>query len=449
MKNALYFICAILFMSCIDDSYTVEGVDSIPASFSNIEYIKGIGGSGDDTPRSIISTSDGGFAVFGFTNSIDQDLSTKNLAVNDYWLLKFDAAGKLQWQKTYGGSRDDKGQAVVQTSDGGYAITGYAQSSDGDASNNEGFHDNWILKLDGSGNILWEKSFGFSGHDHSYDLLETIDGGLFFSGFLDVTSSNGEGATEKSSLAAHGVGEFWGTKVNVAGELEWRKYFGGTNNDRAYAAVHGHDGGYVMAGFTESDDFDISNSKGSYDFWVVKIDKNGALEWEQSFGGTGIDQAQDISKTIDGGYLIVGNTFSEDVQVTTNYGVSDIWVVKIDGVGNLLWQKSFGGSGFDAAHSIKPSKDGGFLVAGNSKSFDGDATQNFGENDFWVFKINQDGQLLWQQSIGGTGLDFAYDVIETSDSSILLVGETSSTDFPMVENKGGQDLVVLKLKANQ
>lgn len=449
MKNALYLICTILFMSCIDDSYTVEGVDSIPASFSNIEYIKSIGGSGDDTPRSIISTSDGGFAVFGFTNSTDQDLSTKNLAVNDYWLLKFDAAGKLQWQKTYGGSRDDKGQAVVQTSDGGYAITGYAQSSDGDASNNEGFHDNWILKLDGSGNILWEKSFGFSGHDHSYDLLETIDGGLFFSGFLDVTSSNGEGATEKSSLAAHGVGEFWGTKVNVAGELEWRKYFGGTNNDRAYAAVHGHDGGYVMAGFTESDDFDISNSKGSYDFWVVKIDKNGALEWEQSFGGTGIDQAQDISKTIDGGYLIVGNTFSEDVQVTTNYGVSDIWVVKIDGVGNLLWQKSFGGSGFDAAHSIKPSKDGGFLVAGNSKSFDGDATQNFGENDFWVFKINQDGQLLWQQSIGGTGLDFAYDVIETSDSSILLVGETSSTDFPMVENKGGQDLVVLKLKANQ
>lgn len=448
MKNFLLLFCTIFFLSCIDDSYTIEGVDAIPINFSNIDFIKNFGGSGDDTPRSIIETRDGGFAVFGFTNSTDHDLSSKNLEVNDYWLLKFDATGELEWQKTYGGSGDDRGQTVIQTSDGGYAVTGYAQSADGDASSNKGFHDNWIIKLDATGNILWEKSFGFSGHDHSYDILETIDGGLFFSGFLDVTSSNGEGATSKSSLAAHGVGEFWGTKLTAAGELEWRNYYGGTNNDRAYGVVDGHDGGYVLAGFTESDDFDISNAKGSYDFWVVKIDKNGNLEWEESLGGTGIDQAQDISKTKDGGYLVVGNTFSEDVQVTTNNGISDIWVVKIDEEGNLLWQQNYGGSGFDAAHSVKPSKDGGFLIAGNSKSFDGDADQNFGENDFWVLKINQNGQLLWQQSIGGTGLDLAYDVIETFDNSILLVGETSSTDFPMVENKGGQDLVVLKLKAN-
>lgn len=445
MKKTLILLLILVYCACIDDSYTVEGVDTVPADFANVFWTKSFGGSGDDSPRSIIETSDGGFAVFGFTNSVDGNLSEKNLPVNDYWLLKFSAIGDLEWQKTYGGSNDDRGQAVIQTSDGGYAITGYAQSDDGDASNNEGFHDNWILKLDQTGNILWERSFGFSGHDHSYDLVETVDGGFFFTGFLDVTSSNGAGSTDKSSLFAHGVGEFWGTKVGVNGVLEWRNYFGGTNNDRAHGVVTAHDGGYVMAGFTESDDFDITDSKGSYDFWVVKIDKNGNLVWEKSLGGTGIEQAQDIAQTIDGGYIISGSTFSDDVQVTKNNGQSDIWLVKLNGEGILQWQKSFGGSAFDSANSVRQTKDGGFLIAGNSKSSDGDATQNFGENDFWLIKTDGDGQLLWQQSIGGLGLDFAYDAIQTSEGDYILVGEFASKDFPGVENKGGLDMVILKL----
>ena len=447
MKRLLVVLVLVLLTSCIDDAYTIEGVDGIPTEFNNVVWTKRFGGSGDDTPRSVIPTRDGGFAVFGFTNSIDGDLSSKSIAVNDYWLLKFDGDGTLQWQKTYGGSGDDRGQTVVQTSDGGYAITGYAQSDDGDATNNEGFHDNWVLRLDENGNILWEKSFGFSGHDHSYDIVETIDGGFFFSGFLDVTSSNGEGATDKgTSISAHGVGEFWGTKVDGQGILDWRKYFGGTNNDRAYGLTYGHDGGYVMAGFTESNDFDISSSKGSYDFWVVKVDKNGTLEWENSFGGTGIDQAQDIVQTSNGGYVIVGNTFSNDTQVTKNNGGSDVWLINLDVSGQLIWQKSFGGSAFDAANSVKVASDGGFLIAGNSKSKDGDVLQNFGENDLWLLKTNSEGQLLWQQNLGGSGLDYAYDAFESSDGSYILVGETSSADFPGVENVGGQDMVILKLQ---
>ena len=448
MKKIWVFCFALIVISCIDDGYTVEGVDATPTDFTNVIWMKSFAGSGDDSPRSIIETNDGGFAVFGFTNSTDGDLDNRNLNVNDYWLLKFDSEANLEWQKTYGGSGDDRGQAVIQTLDGGYAITGYAQSDDGDASNNEGFHDNWILKLDSSGNILWEKSFGFSGHDHSYDLVETQDGGFFFSGFLDVTSSNGEGATDKYSLSAHGVGEFWGTKVNDKGSLDWRKYYGGTNNDRAHGVVEGHDGGFVMAGFTESEDFDITNSKGSYDFWVVKVDKNGILEWEASLGGTGIEQAQDITRTSDGGYAIVGSTFSSDIQVTKNNGESDVWLVKLNGEGQLQWQNSFGGSAFDNGNSVKLTADGGFLIAGTTKSFDGDATQNFGENDFWLLKTDADGQLLWQQSFGGLGLDFAYDAIETSTGDYIIVGESASKDFPDIENKGGLDLVIIKLSKN-
>lgn len=446
MKQAIFFFATIILLSCSRDVYKLEDAPGI-GNLQSIAWIKSFGGSGDDTPRSIIQTNDGGFAVLGFTNSTDGDLAFKSIGVNDYWLLKLDADGNLQWQRTYGGSKDDRGQQVLQTSDGGYAIAGYAMSDDGDGSNNEGFHDNWVVRLDASGNILWEKSFGFSGHDHSYDIVETVDGGFFFSGFLDVTSSNGEGATEKnSSLSAHGVGEFWGTRIDANGNLIWRKFFGGTNNDRSFAVVNAFDGGFVLTGASESDDFDISDPKGSYDFWVVKVNKNGDMEWERSFGGTGIDQAQDIIKTSDGHYIIVGNTFSTDTQVTKNNGESDVWVIKIDGSGNLIWQKTYGGASFDAAHGAYQTSDGAILIAGNSKSNNGDATENFGENDLWLVKADIEGNIENQRSFGGTDLDFAYDVLETFDGSILLVGETGSANFPQINHQGGIDLVIIKLQ---
>ena len=442
MKKVVFGLAICLVFACSDDDNNSENIEAVNQS----TWIKNFGGSGDDSPRSILQTTDGGFVVFGFTNSTDGDLSAKTLNVNDYWLLKLDAEGNLQWQKTYGGSKDDRGQKVIQTADGGYAITGYAMSDDGDASNNEGFHDNWVLRLDALGEILWEKSFGFSGHDHSYDIIETPDGGLFFSGFLDVTSSNGEGSTNKNSgLTRHGVGEFWGTKLDADGTIVWRKFFGGTNNDRSFGVINALDGGFILSGASESDDFDISDPKGSYDFWVVKVDKNGSLEWERSFGGTGIEQSRDISKTADGNYVIVGNTFSADTQVTKNNGSSDVWLIKISPAGELIWQHSYGGSGFDSADSVNLAINGGFIISGNSKSADKDVSVNQGENDFWILTTDAQGNLLSEFSMGGADLDFAYDAIEANDGSIFVVGETASGDFPEIEHKGGVDLVVAKI----
>ena len=445
-KQRIVFLLSLVLLSCSYDKS-----ESIPGALSEfkgeVAWITSFGGAGDDTPRSVISTKDGGYAIFGFSNSTDGDLTGKTTAVNDYWLLKTDATGTLLWSRTYGGSKDDRGQAIVETSDGGFAITGYAMSDDGDASNNEGFHDNWILKLDPQGNVEWEQSFGFSGHDHSYDLVETQDGGFFFTGFLDITSARADGYTDKSyTLTRHGVGEFWGTKLNSNGELQWRRYFGGTNNDRAHAVVNAHDGGYVMAGFSESDDFDISDPRGSYDFWIVKIDSGGQFVWERSFGGSGIDIAQDIARTEDGGYIITGSTISTDGDIAATHGESDVWVIKIDALGNLLWERTYGGSNFEAAESISPTADGGYIIAGNSKSTDQDLSTNAGQNDLWVLKIDPQGQIRWQQAYGGTDLEFGFDALETGDGGILLVGESKSTDlFPLV-NKGGTDLIVIKIE---
>ena len=447
MRHLFLFFIVVLFFSCgkEDDNSGVPASET--AFLGEVDWIKTFGGSGEETAQAIISTTDGGYAVLGFTNSTDGDVQNKANPVNDYWLLKFDAQGGLQWSKTYGGSKDDRGQSLAQTIDGGYALTGYAMSDDGDGSLNNGFHDNWVLKVDGQGELVWEKSFGFSGHDHSYDIITTEDQGFFFTGFLDITSARADGNTEKNgSLTRHGVGEFWGTKIDENGELQWRGYFGGTNNDRSHAVVQAEDGGFVMAGFTESEDFDISNAQGSYDFWIVKVDGNGNLLWERSFGGSGIEISYDIAKTLDGSYVITGNTFSADGDVSKSNGESDFWLVKVNDTGSIVWEQTYGGSGFDAAQAVIASKDEGYFVVGNSKSSDKDTNVNYGENDIWIIKTDEAGNLVWQKSFGGSGLDFAFDIVENSDGSIILVGETSSDDFQDTVSKGKSDVVMIKVK---
>jgi len=449
MRKIFILLIAFALFSC-----STDGENSIALApgaqiefHGEVEWVKNFGGSGEETAQAIITTSDGGYAILGFSNSLDGDIVGKTTAVNDYWLLKLDPAGNLEWNKTYGGSKDDRGQSLAQTKDGGYILTGYAMSDDGDGSNNEGFHDNWILKLDAFGSIEWEKSFGFSGHDHSYDIIQTQDGGFFFIGFLDITAARADGYDEKGQfLTRHGVGEFWGTKIDAQGNIQWRKYFGGTNNDRAHAVVQSNDGGFVMAGFSESDDFDISDTKGSYDFWVVKITSTGDLAWERSFGGSGIEIAYDIAKTTDNGYVITGNTFSNDTDVSKNNGESDVWLIKLADNGNLLWEKTFGGTQFDAAQSVYTTLDGGFLIAGNSKSSDMDAVSNMGENDLWLVKTDDNGTLIWQQTFGGADLDYGFDVIENTDKSVLVIGESASKDFPNLQNKGMTDVIVIKIK---
>ncbi|SHI96277.1 hypothetical protein [Aquimarina spongiae] len=439
IKISLVALLAILLYSCSNDD---DNDNSDVINFQGeIDWIKTFGGSDEESARSVIETSDGGYAVFGFTKSTDGNITEKTLNVNDYWLLKLDAEGTLQWNKTIGGSGDDQGQEVIQTRDNGFLITGYSMSSDGDASNNEGFHDNWFVKLDSSGNIEWEKSYGFAGHDHSYAIIQTQDGGYFSAGFLDITASGGEGG-----LTKHGVGEFWGQKINAQGELEWRNFFGGTNNDRSYSVLQSTDGGFVMFGATESTDFDITSHNGSYDFWIVKINASGEMVWQKTYGGSGIDIAYEAVLAADNSYVVVGQTISNDGDVTDNHGDSDFWVIKIDDDGNLIWKKSFGGLQFDVARSIDTTFDGGFVISGASKSSSGDLSANHGDNDFWVIKIDNSGNLQWEKNFGGAGFDFSYDVIETSTGHLLAVGETNSNNLDETENKGLLDLMVIKIK---
>tara|TARA_Y100000589_G_scaffold332205_1_gene390229 strand:- start:5389 stop:6639 length:1251 start_codon:yes stop_codon:yes gene_type:complete len=409
-----------------------------------LTFVKTYGGTKNDSAQSIAATSDGGYAILGYTQSNDNDITDKQDESFDYWVLKFDANDQLQWQKTYGGTADDRGYDIIQTSDGGYAILGYSFSNDGDTSVNSGLQDYWLVKLDSDGNISWEKSFGYQGTDTGISVIETNNQGYLITGVLDVTASGGEGNSQRTANR-HAGGDYWALKLDNSGNLEWSRYFGGNFTDTPYGAVQTDDNGFIIAGSSDSEDTDISGNIGTYDFWIIKISESGDLVWEKSFGGSQIDEARAIIKTDDGNYIVAGDTRSSDNDISQNKGAADLWLIKISPTGNLIWEKTLGGSSFDVARAIKKTQDNSFLLSGSSRSSDMDVSENKGQNDAWVLKTNNSGNLIWETTIGGSNIDFSYDVAELANGSIIAVGDTNSTDGDILNNKGFTDLLIIKI----
>jgi hypothetical protein len=436
----------ITLLSCKkDDESVVADDDPFLIDFSGeIQLAKTYGGSNEDDATSIIKTPDGGFAIAGFTLSNDGDIIDKTTTDADFWVFKLNADGSLLWSKTYGGSGDDRATKIINTQDGGFAVTGFTRSNDGDVSNNNGFYDYWLIKLDASGNLLWEKAYGFAGNDQGQSVIQTSDGGYFLTGFLDFDGRASQGTAVKSQ-GRHGVGEFWGIKTDASGAVEWTQYYGGTSNDRSYDVVQTDDGGFLMIGNTESDDFDITNSKGSYDFWAVRVTSAGDLIWAKNYGGSGIEIAYSITKSQDGNYFLIGDARSNDQDVTNNKGNADAWLIKINDNGDLLWQKTYGGSEFDTGRSVKQFSDSKIVIFGSSRSEDQDVSANYGQSDYWLIITDAEGGIIFEKNYGGSNLEFGNDSVITLDNTVVVVGSSQSSDFDVLENKGSKDALILFL----
>lgn len=436
----LLFLASLTFGCSNVEDLSVRG----NSSTGDIDFISTLGGSKNESAQSVIATTDGGYAILGFTQSNDEDITDKLDESFDYWIIKFSSQDTIEWQKTYGGSDDDRGQEIIQTQDGGYAVIGTSASNDFDVSENNGSQDFWILKLDTQGNITWEKSFGFQGDDMGVSVIQTLDLGYLVTGVLDVTSSNGQGNTNRS-VTRHAGGDYWAIKLDASGTFQWSRFFGGNFTDTAEGAVELPDGGFIIAGGSDSEDTDITSNKGTYDFWVIRINASGDLIWEKSFGGMETDEARAITQANDGNIVIAGETRSNTLDVSGNNGAADFWIIKIDTNGNLIWQKTLGGSGFDVARDISVTQDDGFLITGSSRSTDGDVSENKGQNDAWALKTDSSGNIQWEKSIGGTNIDFAYSIVELNNRSVIVVGDTTSDDEDIEENKGFTDLLLFKI----
>ena len=233
-KYSKHVTIAVLVIFCLGCSSNDDGNGS---GFQNqIDSIFTFGGSQNESAQAIAKTSDGGYVILGHAQSMDGDITDKQDDSFDFWVLKFDSESSLQWSKTYGGTEDDRGRDIIQTTDGGFAIIGSSDSLDGDISDNAGANDYWIAKLDGTGNLSWQKSFGYSGSDNGFSLIQTSDSGYLVTGVLDVSASGGQGNTRNLN-SRHAGGDYWALKLDTTGTLEWSKYYGGTFTDRPYDVI--------------------------------------------------------------------------------------------------------------------------------------------------------------------------------------------------------------------
>lgn len=406
---------------------------SLPVPQFNIVY----GGTKRDGGAAIAKTADGGYIMAGSTESNDGDVSG-NHGLYDAWVVKIDKSGNKTWQKALGGTGYDVANSVITTSDGGYVMAGYANSNDGDVKGNHGASDAWVVKLNASGNIVWQKALGGTNADEARSITAASDGGYFIAG---ITLSNDGDVTGK-----HGGFDAWVIKLDNSGNKVWQKALGSTGYDVGNAIITTSDGGCVMAGDVSANDGDASGYHGGLDAWVVKLDGKGNIVWQHALGGTSDDEAKSIMPTSDGGYVIAGGTRSFNGDVSGFHGAGDAWVVKLDPVGNKVWQKALGGTGFDYAYSITTTTDGGCVMAGSADSKDGDVSGVHGGADAWMVKLDATGNKVWQKVQGGTGYDGGNAIITTTDGGFIIAGDSFSNDGDLSGNHGVSDAWIVTSK---
>ena len=362
---------AVLFCALCTTSLLAQGPD--------MAWSGNYGGSTGDYFYGVNTTSDGGYVAAGFTTSYG--------LLGQFYLVKTNGTGVMEWFQHYGGSTGDGAAVVQQTTDGGYFVAG-ATSSFG-----AGSYDYWLIKTNSIGVTQWTRTFGGSEDDRAYSAFQTPDGGYILAGYVYSFGAGGQ--------------DIYVVKTDVAGDVEWARIYGGTGNEVTWSIKPTSDGGYVIGGFTSS------SGAGSYDFWLIKTDDSGIAQWTRTFGGTSADYCYAVDQTSDGGYLLGGRTNS--------FGVGgDYYLVKTDADGDLEWARNFGGSGQDEARSVQQTADGGFVMAGYSNSY------GAGSYDFWVVKTDPMGFMQWSRSYGGSEREELYAAMQTPDGGYALAGHTWS-----------------------
>ncbi len=342
--------------------------------FGNLQWAKAYGGTGHDLAFSVQQTSDGGYIVAGLTHSF-------GAGNGDFFVVKTDANGNIQWVKAYGGTGADTAWSVQQTSDGGYVVAGYTRSFG--ASNLDIF----LIKTDEFGNVQWAKTYGGTNDDRAYSVQQTSDGGYILAG---ETRSFGAGGSDIFLI-----------KTDEFGNVQWAKTYGGTNNEWAYSVQQTSDGGYIVAGT-------MRTSAINHDIFLIKTDANGNVQWAKTYAETNDDRAYYVQQTSDDGYIVAGTR-----RISLNYS---IFLIKTYANGNVQWARAYGGASDDRAFSVQQTSDGGYIVAGRTSSFGADGW------DAFLIKTDANGE------IGSCG------IVESASPTVNTVSPTVNTFSPSVSS---------------
>ena len=359
-------------------------------------WTKVYGGEYNESAFSVQQTTDGGYIVAGYSYTFGP-------GNYDVWLLKTEADGDTAWSCTYGDTRGDYGYSVRQTTDGGYIIAGWTETSgNGD--------DVYLLKTDGDGNLIWTRTYGGSSHEDARSLDLTADGGYILAG--------------RTSSFGNGNNDFYLIKTDAEGNTVWTRTYGGGQDDYCWSVQQTTDGGYILAGYSES--FGGGNGVA----WLIKTDANGDTLWTRIYEGERGAMARSVQQTTDGGYIVGGYTDPWG-------GTSDIYLIKIDPNGQTGWTRTHGGSNDDYGHCVQETADGGYIVTGYTWSF------GAGWYDMCLLRTDAKGKLMWWRTYGGEVDDHGQFVCETSDGNFILAGSTRSF------GAGAGDVYLLKVAGEE
>jgi len=366
----------------------------LPA-FPQQRWTRTYGGPSFEYGWHVQQTSDGGYIITGETESY-------GAGNGDVFLIKTDAFGDTLWTKTYGGTLNDWGSSVAQTTDRGYIIAGWTLSY------GAGVRDVYFIKTNAFGDTLWTKTYGGQSDDYGESVQQTKDGGYIIAG---VTNSYGNGT------------QVYLIKTNAGGDTIWTRNYGGLGSDYGYFVQQTQDGGYIVAGQTNS----FGNGSQGY---LIKTDIYGDTLWTKTYGGSGEEGFWSVQQTADRGYIVAG--------VTTSYGAGtyDIYLIKTNAFGDTLWMKTYGGTRTDWGLSVVQTLDGGYIVAGYTACF------GAGNNDAYLVKTNASGDTLWTRTYGGTDNDWCNTIQQTQDGGYIIEGYTFSF------GGGLTDIYLIKTDAN-
>jgi hypothetical protein len=346
------------------------------------KWIRTFDGTNDDEFFSVIECNDFGYSLAGTTNS-------SSISKCDGWVIKTNSSGVMEWNRTYGGLLNDGFYSLVNTSDGGYTLAGYTNSS------GFGKEDVWLVKVDSQGNMDWNRTFGGSESDFGRSLVYCSDGGYLL-------------ACETSSFSSED-NDIWVIKTDTTGNMLWNQTYGRKGFQYVFTIIETNDGGYVLACSTS-----IISSEYT-DAWLIKLNSIGNIEWNQTYGGLKNEFANSLVTTDDGGYCFAGSTASFGANRT------DVWLVKVNSVGSLEWERTFGGPLLDYCDSLVVTTDGGYLLGYiEQPPFFG----NFGEGKFRLAKFNTVGQMEWKQTMGISAPHSEISLLSTIDEDFVMAGST-------------------------
>lgn len=456
-KTKLFY--GVLFLQCCTLSIS-----------QNILWENSYGGKHAEFLYDAIPTPDYGFLLAG--SSISNKNGNKadaNKGDLDYWVWKMDEKGTPEWQKSFGGDGVDVLQSVKLANDGGFILAGTSSSSiSGDKKEAcKGQEDFWIIKLDAKGNEIWQRTIGGSGQEKLLSIAQTKDGGYILGG---TSSSNTAEPDEKGVIDKYGKSEdsrgsldYWVVKLDTKGEIKWQKTLGGQYVDELKSIEQTNDKGYILGGYSNSP---ISGDKtqenfGLNDYWIIKLDENGNELWQRTLGGDQDDTLFALTQTNDGGFIAGGNSNSgpTNSKSKSNQNGADFWVLKLDKTGTIEWQETYNYGKKDVLTSIVENVDGTFLIGGYSQSESvqkslnsvqktvGKKADKEGINDYIALKIKATGEEIWTQTVGSKGDEILKKLFETRDGGYILAG-TSIGKASKDKNAaiGGSDFWIVKLR---